>query len=130
MPVEHNTRCTRARVSLIFFLMTRGPINFGEIMFGEMARTWFGRKIKSYFYGNLLTQYMLSREVLEYPRYDNVVKSSKGLIDITSLLDTTTKLNQTAWNECDEDFNKNIFGSLNLLMRRIGVTGEKWTVAQ
>nr|XP_033511882.1 uncharacterized protein LOC117276666 [Nicotiana tomentosiformis] len=108
IPVEHNINCTRARVCVIFFLMTGRPINVGEIMLGEIARTRFGRHIRRFFFDNLLTQYMLSREVLEYLGYDEVVEAPKGLLDITSLLEPTSKLTQAARNERDENFNRNV----------------------
>nr|XP_033509279.1 uncharacterized protein LOC104086155 [Nicotiana tomentosiformis] len=105
MLVEYNSDCTRVRVCVIFFLMTGRPINVGEIMLGEMARTRFGRHIRRFFFGNLLTQYMLFREVPEYLGYDKVVEAPKGLLDITSLLEPISKLTQAARNERDENFN-------------------------
>lgn len=57
------------------FLMTERPVNVGEIMLGEMACTRFGRKIKRFFFANLLTQNILSREVPEYPGHDDVIEA-------------------------------------------------------
>lgn len=59
---------------------------------------------------------MMSLEVHEYPGYDEVEKARKGLIDITSLLYTTTKLSTTARNEREGNFNKYIYGQLNFMM--------------
>lgn len=70
---------------------------------------------------------MLSREVPEYPGYDEVVESPKGLMDITTLMDTASELSATSWNEREENFNRCIYGSLNLMMHRFGVTDEERT---
>lgn len=35
MSVEHNTRCTQARVCVIYFLMIRRPVNVCEIILGR-----------------------------------------------------------------------------------------------
>ncbi|XP_070050474.1 uncharacterized protein [Nicotiana tomentosiformis] len=101
MLVEHNSECTRARVCVIYFLMTGRPINMGELMLGEMARTRFRGRIKRFFFRNLLTQYMLSHGVPEYPGYDEVVEAPKALLEITSLVESTSKLIQAARNERD-----------------------------
>lgn len=102
------------------------PVNVGEIILGEMVCTRFRRKIKRYFYGNLLTQYMLSREVPEYPGYNEVVEAPHGLMDIKALLDTTSKMSLVAQNEREENFNRYIYSSLNVIMRQLGVTdGER-----
>nr|XP_018632695.1 uncharacterized protein LOC108948265 [Nicotiana tomentosiformis] len=49
---------------------------------------------------------MLSREVPEYPGYDEVVEAPKAFLDITSLLECTSKLSQAARKERDENFNR------------------------
>lgn len=100
-------------------------MNIGEIILGEMTRTRFGQKIKRYFYGNVLTQYMLSHEVPEYPGYDDVVEDTKGGMDITSLLDSTAKLSLASRNEREENFNIHLYGSLNVMMGKVGVTDEE-----
>lgn len=97
----------------------------GEIMLGEMAHTRFGRKIKRFLFGNLLAQYMLSRKVPEYPGYDDMVEAPKGLMDITSLLDSTAKMSAVARTEREENFNKYLYSFLNLMMSRMGVTDEE-----
>lgn len=52
-------------------------------------------------------------------------EASKGLMDITTLLDTNTKLSTVARNERKENFNRYIYGSLNLMMRRHGVDNDE-----
>ncbi|XP_070032057.1 uncharacterized protein [Nicotiana tomentosiformis] len=49
----------------------------------------------------------------------------KGLMDITSLLDSTSKLSSAAQNEREDNFNNYLYGSLNLIMSRMGVTDEE-----
>nr|XP_016465626.1 PREDICTED: uncharacterized protein LOC107788460 [Nicotiana tabacum] len=127
MFVEHNSKCTRVRVCVISFLMTGCPINVGELMLGEMTRTRFGGRIKSFFFGNILTQYMLSRGVPEYPGYDEVVEAPTTLLNITSMLESTSKLTQAARNERDKNFNRYLYKSLNVIMSRLGVSDEKRT---
>lgn len=101
--------------------MTGWSVNVGEIMLGEMACTQFGWKIKRYFYGNILIQYMLFRDLPEYPGYDEVVEAPRGLMDIMTLLYTTSKLTPVARNGHEKNFSRYIFSSMNLMMSRIGV---------
>lgn len=80
---------------------------------------------KEVFFGYILTRYMLSLEVPEYPRYDEVEEAPKGLMYITVLLDTTTKLSTSASNEREENFNRYIYRSINLMMRQLVVTDDE-----
>lgn len=70
---------------------------------------------------------MLSREVIEYPEYDEMVEAPRGIMDITPLLDTIAKLSPAARNEREENFNRYTYGSLNLMMSRMGVADEEQT---
>lgn len=125
MLVEHNCAFTRARVFLIYFLMTGRPVNVWEIMLGEMARTRFGCKVKRFFFRKSLTQYMLSLDVLEYPEYYELEDALKGVLDITTILDIITKLSTASRVERDEKFSRYLCGSLNLIIRWLGVSDEE-----
>lgn len=59
MPGEHTSKCMLSRVCLIYFL-TGKLANIGQLMLNEKARTKFGHKTKRFFFGNILTKYMLS----------------------------------------------------------------------
>ncbi|XP_019224730.1 PREDICTED: uncharacterized protein LOC109206358 [Nicotiana attenuata] len=69
--------------------------------------------------------YMLSRGVPEYLGYDEVVESPKALLDITSLLESISKLSQAARNKRDENFNRYLYSSLNAIMSRLEVSDEE-----
>lgn len=49
-----------------------------------------------FFFGNLLTKYMLSNKVPEYPDSDDINPTLMGLLDIIALSDTTKKLSNAA----------------------------------
>lgn len=59
---------------------------------------------------------MLSLEVPDYPGYVEMEEAPKDLINITALLYTTTKMSTATRNEHEENFNRYIYGSLNLMM--------------
>lgn len=90
--------------------------NIGEIMLRYMSHTRFGSKVKRYLFCNIPTQYMLSLEVPEHTGYDEVEKAHRGLMNIMTLLDTTTNLSTATRNEREDNFNRYIYRSLNLMM--------------
>lgn len=60
-------------------------VNICQLMLDEMSRTRFQRDSGRFFYGNLLTKYMLRREVPLYDGADEVVPVSIKLLDISAL---------------------------------------------
>lgn len=49
----------------------------------------------------------------------------RGVLDITALLDTTTKFSIAARNKHEENSSRYICGTLNLMMRQLGVSKEE-----
>lgn len=68
---------------------------------------------------------MLSPKVPEYSDSDDIEAAPKGHLDITYVLDTTKKMSNAAKAEKDENFNHHIYGTLNMIMWRLGMTDDE-----
>ncbi|OIS95992.1 hypothetical protein A4A49_31474 [Nicotiana attenuata] len=117
LPYEHDSVVVRKRVCQVYFLMKWWPVNVGQLICSQMAKSRKG-KLNRIFFVNMLTQYLRKEQVDEEPQFDMLLPPTSRATDITIIRwlddEDDTTLTTSERQDRDESVLPHLYGMMDL----------------